>query len=360
MRPAFSAWGRERLAVFAVAGNASRSRPQRTQRTHDSTTVALRQHGATGRWRVGLALALTTAVLWGLLPIALKIALRGLDPYTITWYRFAVSSVVLGLILAATGGLPRVRSLNRQGWALLAVALGGLVGNYVLYLVALALVAPTVAQTVIQLAPVGLLVGGVVVFKERFSRAQQAGLAVLLIGLLLFFNRRLAEFRNPGAGLALGVFILVVAAGSWGGYGLAQKALLRRFRSQQILWLLYVGAVFVLLPSASLSSVLRIGSLQFWMLAFSCMNTLVAYGAFAEALEHWEVSRVSAVLTVAPLVTIASSWLIDRVVPGVLSADPLNALSVAGALLVVGGSAACALAAPGAAAHATGVERTQT
>jgi drug/metabolite transporter (DMT)-like permease len=93
------------------------------------------------------------------------------------------------------------------------------------------------------------------------------------------------------------------------------------------------------------------------MLAFSCLNTLVAYGAFAEALEHWEVSRVSAVLTVAPLVTIASSWLINRLVPGVLSADPLNALSLVGAFLVVGGSAACALAAPGATAGA-GVEHT--
>jgi drug/metabolite transporter (DMT)-like permease len=110
--------------------------------------------------------------------------------------------------------------------------------------------------------------------------------------------------------------------------------------------LLYLGAIAVLLPPASPGAVRHLDRLQFWMLAFCCLNTLIAYGAFAEALEHWEVSRVSAVVALAPLVTIASSWLIEHFVPGLLAPDRLNALSLVGALLVVGGSAACALATP--------------
>ena len=58
--------------------------------------------GVRGHRRLGLLLALTTAVLWGLLPIALKVVLARLDPYTITWYRFAASALVLGTVLAAT------------------------------------------------------------------------------------------------------------------------------------------------------------------------------------------------------------------------------------------------------------------
>ncbi len=49
---------------------------------------------ATGRWQLGFIMSLTTAVLWGLLPIALKVVLTGLDAYTITWCRFAVSMLV--------------------------------------------------------------------------------------------------------------------------------------------------------------------------------------------------------------------------------------------------------------------------
>ena len=52
--------------------------------------------------KLGLALTLTTAACWGVLPIALKLALQGMDPVTITWYRFTVAALVLGTILAVT------------------------------------------------------------------------------------------------------------------------------------------------------------------------------------------------------------------------------------------------------------------
>jgi len=66
-------------------------------------------HKTSGRWKLGFALALSTAMLWGVLPIALKIALKSVDPYTVTWYRFASSGVVLGIVLGMTGGLPAIR-----------------------------------------------------------------------------------------------------------------------------------------------------------------------------------------------------------------------------------------------------------
>ncbi len=64
----------------------------------------------TGRWRLGLSLALITSLLWGVMPIALKILLEGMDVYTISWYRFALSAVVVGVMLAATGQLPPWKS----------------------------------------------------------------------------------------------------------------------------------------------------------------------------------------------------------------------------------------------------------
>ena len=110
----------------------------------------------TGRWRLGFSLALTTAFLWGVMPIALKIVLSGMDVYTISWYRFAFSAVVVGALLASTGQLPLWRSLKRRGWLLMLLALFGLVGNYVLYALALKHTTPSVTQIVIQLAPMSL------------------------------------------------------------------------------------------------------------------------------------------------------------------------------------------------------------
>jgi drug/metabolite transporter (DMT)-like permease len=89
------------------------------------------------QWKRGFVLALVTATAWGLLPLALKITLDVLDPYTITWFRFLTAALVLGGILAVTRRLPALGSLDRRTWVIFCVALLGLVGNFVLYLVAL-------------------------------------------------------------------------------------------------------------------------------------------------------------------------------------------------------------------------------
>jgi len=307
-------------------------------------------HNPSGRWRLGLALALTTAVCWGLLPIALKITLTGMDAWTLTWYRFATASVALGLFLAWRRRLPFRTPLTRRGWLLYAVALLGIVANYVSYLVSLDLTGPTAAQVLIQLAPMFLLFGGLVVFRERFAPLQWAGFVVLVTGLGVFFHDRIAEVFAIETRLGLGVAVMLFSALSWACYALAQKQLLAQLASGQVLFLLYLGAVGLLLPPADLSQALALDGLQLGMLAFCCANTVIAYGCFAEALQHWEVSRVSAVVTLAPVITVlgvhAASW----VWPDAAPAEALSGWNLLGAALVVGGSMATALGARSSAA----------
>src|SRR5215510_1764303 len=57
-------------------------------------------------WKLGLGLALTTAAFWGILPIALKVALTELDAWTITWCRFAAAMLTVGTWLGVHGELP--------------------------------------------------------------------------------------------------------------------------------------------------------------------------------------------------------------------------------------------------------------
>ena len=58
-------------------------------------------HVSSGRWLFGLLLALTTAVLWGILPIKLKEVLQVMDPITVTWYRLLVSGGLAALQAAS-------------------------------------------------------------------------------------------------------------------------------------------------------------------------------------------------------------------------------------------------------------------
>ncbi|OEC46055.1 hypothetical protein A7D27_04385 [Pseudomonas sp. 1D4] len=301
-------------------------------------------HVSSGRWFFGLVLALVTAVLWGILPIKLKEVLKVMDPVTVTWYRLMVSGSLLFLYLAATRRLPTFRPLGRKGGWLVALAIAGLLGNYVLYLMGLRMLTPGTTQLVIQVAPILLLLGSLFVFKERFSLGQALGLLVLVSGFGLFFNQRLEELFTSLGSYTTGVLIVLGAAFVWTFYGLAQKQLLTVWNSMQVMMVIYLGCALLLTPWVSPLEALQLSHLQGWLLLACCLNTLVAYGAFAEALAHWEASRVSATLAITPLVTFASVAVAASLWPDHVHPEQINGLAYGGAVLVVLGSALTALA----------------
>ncbi|MDR0256976.1 MAG: DMT family transporter [Stenotrophomonas maltophilia] len=300
-------------------------------------------HTTSGRWAYGLFLALLTAVLWGILPIKLKQVLTVMDPITVTWYRLLVSGGLLFAWLAASRRLPSFARLGRRGKGLVAVCTLGLVGNYVFYLIGLNLVSAGTAQLVVQIGPVLLLIGSVVVFKESFTVAQGLGLSLLLVGFGLFFNQRLDELLTSLGAYTTGVLVILLASSVWVFYALGQKQLLTVWNSMQVMMVIYLFCALLLTPWAQPLEVLQLSALQGWLLLACCLNTLVAYGAFAEALAHWEASRVSATLAITPLVTFAAVALAAWLWPDYVMAEQINGLGYFGALVVVLGSALTAL-----------------
>jgi drug/metabolite transporter (DMT)-like permease len=304
-------------------------------------------HQTSGRWKLGLGLSLITATFWGVLPIALKGILDTIDSYTITWYRFVVSLVFVGLVLYRRNRIPNFKWLfNVKQLSLFLLVIFGLSSNYILYLLGLDLVTPSAAQVVIQLAPLLLLIGGLVVFKEAFSLLQWLGVIVFVIGLGLFFNHRLDTLFDSQSSYNVGVFLVVLAAATWAIYALAQKQLLMKYGSQQIMFIAYLAASVLFLPSATVSSVFNLSTTQWFLLIFCCANTLIAYGCFAEALEHWQASRVSAVLAITPIITILSTYVTNAFLPGYITFEELNLVSIVGAFIIVIGSLVTALSKP--------------
>jgi len=300
------------------------------------------RHRVTGRWRLGVALALVTVLIWGLLPMALKLLVRTMDPVTVTWVRFLGA----GTLMAAVGRRGRRPALRRAPrlYALLLLATLGMCGNFALYLAGLRLTSPGTAQLVTQLSPLFLMAGSMLLFGERFCRQQWLGLVVLLGGLGLYFGARLTE---PGSGLEgtwPGVVLVVAGAASWAVYALAQKQLLRDFTPDFVLLFVYLVGSFVLLPGASPSLLLAQPWPRLALLAATIVVTLVSYRCFSGALQHLEGSRVGVVISLTPLVTLTGVAVAGRLMPAFVQPERLGALGLTGALLVVGGSALTALA----------------
>ena len=300
-------------------------------------------HQASGRWKLGLLLALVTAACWATLPIALKASLEVLDPLTLTWFRFLVAALLMGAWLAARGRLGVYRALTRRNWALLGLAALMLVGNYVLYLVGVQYTTPGNAQVLIQLAPLLMALGGIFVFGETYRWAQWLGLAVIAAGLSAFFADQWNGGASAGANYLLGSAVVVIAAIVWAVYALAQNQLLQLLDSPAILWAIYVFATLCLWPAAHPGALAALDARHWWLVGYCALNTLVAYGAFAEALAHWEASRVSAILATTPLLCLAAVAFVHATWPALVAPEQVGIAGYLGAAAVVVGSAMSSL-----------------
>ncbi len=295
-------------------------------------------HTVTGRRQLGLALSIVTTVLWGLLPIALKGLLGQMDAFTIVWYRLFVSASFLFLFITYRQGLPSPRRLKIPITYMLVICSLGLCGNYILYILGLNRITPSAATIVIQLSSVFLLMGSLMFFKERFSAMQWIGFTVLVAGMGLFFNNRIDELLYRITNYTTGVFLIMASGASWAVYALTQKQLLSSYPSEKIMLFIYVTGAFIFLPFAKPSGILQLDTTGLLLLVFCSFNTLFAYGCFAEALDHWESSRVVMITSITPIVTVGGMGLCAFFFPGFINPEHLNSLSIAGTFLVIAGS----------------------
>jgi len=294
-------------------------------------------------WKLGLGFSVVTAVMWGLLPLALKRVLEAMDPVTISWYRFSVSAAIALLWFGLTRGRELQRMLFTRHLPLSLVVITGLIGNYLLYIWGLEYINPAAQQILIQVAPLLLLGSSVVIFKERLSLLQWLGVMGLVTGLVLFFHLRINKSVFTSESYLGGVGLTLAAAVVWSVYGLAQKQLLSNFHAKDILLLICLAGSLLLWPFANPAQLLELNLTEAVLLAFCGLNTIIAYGCFGLAMSHWQASRVSAVLTLVPLLTLLFTLLLNRVKAGIIPAEPTDWLSYLGAALVVAGAAVAAL-----------------
>ena len=292
----------------------------------------------------GLTLAMVTAIMWGILPLALKSVLLLMDAYTITWYRFLFAAFFVGILLSVKNKIPRsaLKSPSRMKQLLFAAILLSL--NYILYLISLHYIPAETAQMLIQMAPFFMLLGSVLILKEHFSRGQMLGSLVLVSGLVLFFNQQF--INNVGldnSDFLLGFVIIFGAAVTWAAYAIIQKQLLGYYSSNQIMWCIYLLSAVFFLPLASPLQIATLDNTALLLLLFCCANTLIAYGTFAKSLEYLPTAKVSATLAVTPLLTVIFATIAELIWPTNFQAQHLNILAYIGAGLVVCGSMLTAL-----------------
>ena len=294
------------------------------------------RHVPTGRRTLGIGLALVTAFGWGTLPIALKGLLTVTDPFTITWFRFIISALLLGCL--RPGDFHAAVRLRGKSLLVLAIAAVGLGSSYITYILSLQFLSPSTTQIVIQLSPACVLVGSLLIFKERFGGRRWTGFLILATGMALFFNQRFDELLGGVNELTTGILLLAGAALGFATFALCQKLLLSAVSSTAIMFPLFLAGSLFFAPLSHPTDLFEMRGAELALLAACAVSTLISFMAYSTSMRHLETSRVSVVTATAPLFTISAMFVLALLAPDRFQAESLNALSLVGAAMVVVGS----------------------
>ncbi|WP_150539892.1 DMT family transporter [Actinobacillus vicugnae] len=291
----------------------------------------------TQRPLLGFSLALLATATWGSLPMMAQQVLKYMDAQTLVWSRFVVAAVVIVFVLFITRRLPKLTELSLKDWGWCVLGVIGLSINFVLFADALNYISPTTNQVLWQLAPFSMILCGVLFFKEELKFFQKIGFALLIIGLIAFFNDhfdQILQFDTYAWGILLGAGASTI----WVMYGIAQKLLLKKLNSQQVLMVIYIGCSFLLAPLSTPSQLVSLSGFPLICFIYCCCNTLIGYGAYSEALNHWDTSKVSVVTTMIPIFTMLFALIGHHFFPNTFANPDMNFISYIGAFIVVLGA----------------------
>ena len=292
-----------------------------------------------GHFLRGILLSIVTALLWGVLPIILKISLQGFTTGTIAWFRFSLAFLLLGIILQFNGNRP-LNILRKPPWM---GVFGGLclTANYYWVTLGVDISGPSNMAVLIQTATVFLVLTGVFVFRERLTIRQVFGMFVVAAGLSLFFFDQQSRVAIS-SDYYYADFLIVMAAIVWVGYMISQKFLSREYGAQSLNFLVYTVATVTLIGAVEWTEFASAGFNAWWALVFCGVNTLVAYGALAEAVKYIPLALISVIISLNPLITLIGMEILPAIGFANLQPDPVGlvgyfggAIAVIGVVLVV-------------------------
>ena len=288
-----------------------------------------------------------TMLLWGGTFITGRLAVQTVGVFTAAFLRFAIASLLLLLIQAASKNptskpptLSSPTSPRGLGGSKLSISLGilimGLTGIFAynaFFLGGLKLLPASRASLIVALNPIAIALASSLLFKEPLSKLKITGILTSLIGVSVIISQ-----GNPleliKTGIGLGDLLLLGCVVSWVSYTLVGKKVLTHVSSLTATTYSCVAGCLMLLPialhegmltdlhQASLTSLLSIAYMGIF-------GTVVAFLWYADGIRTLGASRTAVFTNLVPM---------SAVLMGVFFLDePMTAAIACGGSLVITG-----------------------
>jgi drug/metabolite transporter (DMT)-like permease len=279
--------------------------------------------------RTGILYMVGVVVLWGIIPILIKIVLRTIDPFSLSFLRLFQGTVVLMLLYWIRGG--RWRALfQKNGWLLI----GGIAIsiNYVLFTLSLNFTTAGAGVLVVQIQVVTLAVLAALFLGERLTAFKIAGMVAVICGVVFVVLPQDTLGDMFSSQYTMGNAMMFVGGVGWGVYALANKTLGRQMGSFHILIPIFGMATLVTGAVAVTQFELKTAISVKAIAAIVVLGSLCTGGAFYLLSEGMK--RLSAALagTLTSLSPLLSLWLAHLI----LGEEISTAMFVAAALIIGG------------------------
>jgi drug/metabolite transporter (DMT)-like permease len=284
----------------------------------------------------GILYASITAVLWGILAIALKVSLTDLTPADITWFRFFMAFIVLAGFYSIRK--PHYLGILRRPPFWLVVATIFLALNYYGFIVGVHLASPSIAQVFIQLGPVLLAMAGFIFFHEKVTWRQIAGLVLVAIGLVVFYNSQMNASTLKHDQWRTGIIWVLIAALAWAIYSILLKILVKKYPPVQLNLVIFGLPALLYLPFVRFEHFMTIGMTGWLILMFLGLNTLFAYVLISLAIQYIEANKVSVIVILNPLLTFTLMATFSHYNAKWIEHEHYTIFTLAGALLALAGA----------------------
>ncbi|MCF8225161.1 MAG: DMT family transporter [Bacteroidales bacterium] len=284
----------------------------------------------------GLLYASMTALLWGFLAIALKMAVTDLSPVTVVWYRFASAF----LILASYTLIFRRRDFNIYRKFPLRLLLTALfLGfNYLGFISGIKYVSPSSSQVFIMVGPITFALSGILIFKEHVNWRHISGFILVVMGILMFYSEQIADLAGTDHHFTKGMVLIFGGGLSWAVFASLQKTLVHKYSTNQLNLFIYSFCALGFLPFIQFFKFPGLSPGDYALLTFLGLNTVLAYGSLALAIKFTEANKVSVIITLNPIITFVTMAILTRLNVGWVEHESFSSLSIIGALTVLSGA----------------------
>jgi len=264
------------------------------------------------RFRVALSFALVY-VLWGSTYLAMRVAVRDVEPFVIGATRYLISGPIMLAACALSGR--KIRLNLRDGLMLLAIGAALLSAGNMGVVWGEKYVPSSLAALVVAIVPIWVVALEAWVFRAgRISRQGIAGLAIGIVGLLVLLWPKVTSGTRVGRLELVGCGILAVGSLAWAlGSVLSHRWSLSVDVFTAAAWQMTLGGL--------VNALIALVSGQFphshwttpamWSIAYLVVcGSWIGFTAYIWLLEHVPPPKVATYAYINPIVAVFLGWLL--------------------------------------------------